>query len=241
LDWLASEFVNSGWSLKRLHKLIMTSAVYRQTSRAAGESASDSDNVLLAHFPMQRLDGESIRDAILAVSGQLDLTPFGPPEELDRTSEGEVVDVGTGSHRRSIYLRKMRLKPLTLLEQFDGPDMVPNCTARTHSTVAAQALELYNSDFVRSAATAFARDVLKENTPGAAAVCEVYRRAFSRPPKSDELRRALAELSDLREAWSKAGSAPRAADKDTTLSGDERALATFCHAVINSPEFIYVD
>jgi hypothetical protein len=241
LDWLASELVSSGWSLKKLHRLIMTSAVYRQASRVSAESTSDSDNVLLSHFPMQRLDGESIRDAILAVSGQLDLTPYGPPEEVQRTPEGEVVDPGAGSRRRSIYLRRMRLKPLTVIEQFDGPDMVPNCLGRTQSNVPTQALELYNSDFVRSAATAFAKEVLEENDLGEAAVRHVYMRAFGRPPYPGELRQALADLGDLRDAWGKDAAVEQAPNNERKANVDEQALATFCHAVLNSPEFIYVD
>jgi mono/diheme cytochrome c family protein len=241
LDWLASELVDNGWSLKKLHKLIMTSAVYRQTSRVSGESTSDSDNVLLSHFPMQRLDGESIRDAILAVSGQLDLTPYGPPEEVERTPEGEVVDPGAGSRRRSIYLRRMRLKPLTVIEQFDGPDMVPNCLGRTQSNVPTQALELYNSDFVRSAATAFAKELLKEKVPGEPAVREVYIRAFGRPPNPGELQQALSGLGDLRDAWGKEAAIETAANNERKANLDKLALATFCHAVLNSPEFIYVD
>jgi hypothetical protein len=175
------------------------------------------------------------------VSGQLDLTPYGPPEEVERTPEGEVVDPGAGSRRRSIYLRRMRLKPLSVIEQFDGPDMVPNCLGRTQSNVPTQALELYNSDFVRSAATAFAKELLKEKGPGEPAVREVYIRAFGRPPNPGELQQALSGLGDLRDAWGKEAAIETAANNERKANLDKLALATFCHAVLNSPEFIYVD
>ena len=149
LDWLATEFVRQGWSLKAMHRLIVTSTAYRQSSIAQPEQVeSDPDDVLLSRFPLRRLDAEAIRDSILKVTGRLDARQFGPADEVDLTPEGEVISKGTG-FRRSIYLLQRRSMPLTLLELFDAPRMDPSCLERARSTVPTQALQLWNSDMLR--------------------------------------------------------------------------------------------
>ncbi len=243
LDWLACELVESGWSLKHLHRLIMTSSVYRQISQVGKDQLhKDPENSGLSRFPMQRLDGESIRDSILLVSGRLDTTPFGPPEGVARTPEGEVVTAGsTDKQRRSIYLAKMRMRPLTLIEQFDGPEMVPNCLARTESTVTTQAFQLYNSRFIRDSARSFAR-IIMGNSPASKQqqVEKIYWTAFGRPPTNEELQHAVEHIAKLEQAWEKElMSVPKQAESTTDVAA--RALEVYCHAVLNSPEFLYVD
>ena len=105
LDWLADELVRQGWSLKQMHRLIMTSTVYRQSSRRdKARDAVDSDNALLSRYPVRRLDAESLRDAILLVSGRLDRTPFGPPVPVVEDTVGLTLPADD-SARRSLYLQ----------------------------------------------------------------------------------------------------------------------------------------
>ncbi len=164
LDWLASDLAVQGWSLKRMHKLIMTSTAYRQVSRRTSESlAADADNRLLSHFPLQRLDAESIRDRLLVAAGRLDRTQFGPAIGVEEDFVGQVVPAGD-SARRSIYLQVRRTKPVSFLTAFDAPVMTVNCERRVPSTTAPQSLVLMNSDFVLNQAAAMAGR-LKRETP----------------------------------------------------------------------------
>src|SRR5206468_1962069 len=107
LDYLASQFISNGWSIKQLHRLIMTSAVYKQSSTPReGLDAIDSDNRLLAQFPLRRLDAEALRDAMLLISGELDLKSGGPYVPSKRNNEGsvEIEEKTAGARRRSVYL-----------------------------------------------------------------------------------------------------------------------------------------
>jgi hypothetical protein len=164
LDWLAGELVRQGWSLKRMHKLIMTSTAYRQSSRRTPQSiAADGENRLLSHFPLQRLDAESLRDRMLLAAGRLDRTQFGPPVAVEEDFVGQVIPAGD-SARRSIYLQVRRTKPVSFLAAFDAPVMTVNCDKRTASTTAPQSLVLMNSEFVLAQAAALAARV-KNETP----------------------------------------------------------------------------
>lgn len=162
LDYLAAEFVEHGWRLKPLHRLIMRSAAYRQghETDAAGLEA-DPQNRLLWHFPVRRLDAEAVRDAMLAVSGELNLQMGGPCVSTQHAADGSViVDAkNEGSLRRSVYIQQRRTQVLTFLELFDAPQIVTNCSFRNTSTVPLQSLALLNSEFVRDRSTAFAARV----------------------------------------------------------------------------------
>src|SRR5262249_6168346 len=133
LDWLALEFVTQGWSVKAMHRLIMTSSTYRQSSQMnALQSERDPDNRLLSRYPLRRLDAEALRDALLFVSGELDDTPFGPAERVERRDDGLVTSIGTEKGwRRSVYVLQRRSQTSTILEDFDLPQMAPNCVERT--------------------------------------------------------------------------------------------------------------
>ena len=156
LDWLADEFAAQGWSLKKLHKLIMTSTVYRQTSAAdSAKLAIDGPNQLYWKWPVQRLDAEIVRDRILATSGVLGDTLFGSPVNIKADDAGQVIIDGDES-RRSIYIRVKRTQPLAILKAFDAPVMEVNCDRRPSSTVAPQSLMLMNSDFILRNARKFA-------------------------------------------------------------------------------------
>src|SRR5262249_52724224 len=155
LEFLAWELARSGWSARALHGMIVTSTAYRQSSAPRPEAArADPDNRLLARYPMRRLDAESIRDAMLAASGELDDRPGGPYVPTQRTGSGEgAVDPTTpGATPRSVYLQQRRTQLASLLEVFDAPSIVATCTRRQPSTVPLQSLSLLNSDFVAARA-----------------------------------------------------------------------------------------
>ncbi|MEC9096313.1 MAG: PSD1 and planctomycete cytochrome C domain-containing protein [Planctomycetota bacterium] len=162
LDWLSDEFMAKGWSLKHLHRVIMTSMVYMQQSKRTPEADQvDSGNQLYSHFPVKRLDAEAIRDSILAVSGKLDTTSFGAPDMVDKDTSGQVIINGE-VQRRSVYLQMKRTEPVALLKAFDAPAMEINCTKRDNSTVATQSLMLMNSDFILRYADFFAARLNQE-------------------------------------------------------------------------------
>ena len=243
LDWLAVEFVRQGWSLKALHRMILTSTAYRQSSRAGADSLqADFDNTLLSRFPLRRLDAEAVRDSVLMASRRLDLEPFGPPDEIDIKADGEVVakDSPEGQ-RRSIYVQQRRSKPMTLLEAFDAPQLKPNCLRRANSTVASQALQMMNSEILRANSRYMAGRVI--DTAGddpEAQVRRVYLAALSRPPSADEQADAVSTLGQMTRAWRRRLEATLPAEP-VTMKARWLALATLCHTVLNSAEFLYVD
>jgi hypothetical protein len=164
LDWLADELAASHWSLKEMHRLIMTSTVYRQSSRhEAAQDAVDTDNALYGRFPILRLDAEALRDRVLAISGRIDRTQFGPAIPVTEDFVGQVLPAND-SARRSVYLQVRRTKPVSFLTAFDAPVMTVNCDRRIASTSAPQALMLMNSDFVLGHANAFAQR-MRDTTP----------------------------------------------------------------------------
>ncbi len=151
LEFLADSLVQSGWSAKALHRLILTSSVYRQSSALRPEiTRIDPDNRLLARYPLRRLDAEALRDAMLAVAGELDDRQEGPYVPTDRNDSGEVVidESDVGATRRSIYLQQRRTQITSLLEVFDAPSIVTTCTRRLPSTIPLQSLSLMNSGFI---------------------------------------------------------------------------------------------
>jgi hypothetical protein len=200
LDWLANRLIAGGWRLKSLHRLIVTSRTYRQSVQpldAAAGVAKDPENRLLAHFPRRRLEAEEIRDAMLAVSGRLNLKAAGPsvvvPVESDlvellyKPSQWEVTADAREHDRRSIYLLAKRNLRLPFMDVFDQPDLQISCARRESSTHAPQALELLNGRLSNQLADAFA-ERLQHETPGDAPrqVELAYRLATGRPPNDRE-------------------------------------------------------
>ncbi|MFN7803852.1 MAG: PSD1 and planctomycete cytochrome C domain-containing protein [Planctomycetaceae bacterium] len=168
LDWLAVEFANRGWSLKALHRLIMTSQVYRQSAVAAATPAGgvepaqvDTLNSLYWKFPLRRLEAEALRDRMLAASGRLDQTPFGHSIPVEENFAGQV-QTKDNVARRSLYLQVRRTKPVSFLTTFDAPVMTVNCERRMSSTGALQSLMLMNNDAVLKEAEHFAQRIRKE-------------------------------------------------------------------------------
>ncbi len=164
LDWLATELRDSGWNLKHLHRAIMLSTAYRQSSRREPtQVAIDAENRFYGRQNVLRLDAETLRDRLLAATGTLDRTMFGPPIGVVEDDSGQVIVAGD-VHRRSLYLLQRRTQPVALMQAFDAPVMTTNCEARSSSTVATQSLMLMNGDFWLGRAAALADRAQREPT-----------------------------------------------------------------------------
>ncbi|MFO1460329.1 MAG: DUF1553 domain-containing protein [Verrucomicrobiota bacterium] len=223
LDWLASEFIANGWSLKGLHRLIVTSETYRQTSDFRPDAAAiDADNQLLWRFPPRRLEGEAVRDAMLSVSGELNLQLGGPSFRPFTTSEYgatfyHLFDKGEPEfNRRTVYRMNINSGKEPLLDSFDCPDPSVKTPRRGVTTTPLQALGLMNSSFVQRQAASMADRVLRltQNNP-TQAIETAWRLALGRPPTEGE------QIS--------AGNAAK-----------ERGLSHVCWVLLNSTEFVYV-
>ncbi|MEX2168649.1 MAG: PSD1 and planctomycete cytochrome C domain-containing protein [Pirellulales bacterium] len=162
LDWLVAALRDSGWSLKHLHRAIMLSTAYRQSSRREpAQIAIDADNRYYARQNVLRLDAEALRDRALAATGTLDRTQFGPPAGIAEDDTGQVIVAGD-VQRRSLYLLQRRTQPVALMQAFDAPVMQTNCEVRPSSTVATQSLMLMNGQFWLNQAAALANRAQRE-------------------------------------------------------------------------------
>ncbi|NNE90671.1 MAG: DUF1553 domain-containing protein [Verrucomicrobiales bacterium] len=188
LDWLTVNFLEGGWKMKRLHRLIMTSAAYRQTSRrepGQTESMTDPGNKWLWRFPPKRLSAEQIRDAMLAVSGELSSTGNGPSK-----SGAENV--------RSVFVKKMRNTPDNVLATFDAPNGFDSTPTRLQTTTPTQSLMLVNAEWPLERARAFAVRVLKGKTsPGTAEIEKAFELTYARKPDVSELASAQEFVNSL--------------------------------------------
>jgi cytochrome c553 len=235
LDWLAREFIDRGWSIKAMHRLMMTSATYRQSSAVTpAHDERDPDNSWLSRMPLVRLDAEQLYDALLAVAGRLDATQFGPGDAVQLRDDGLLTPIGgEGGWRRLVYVKQMRKQLPTHLENFDYPQMNPNCIERRDSTVAPQALHLLNNGMVRQLAEHFAKRVSSESgAEPAREVDRVYLVALGRHATADEVQAGVEALQRLKDVAVQ--QAPGGASADETL-------AVFCHAIMNSAAFLYID
>lgn len=230
LDWLADELVRQDWSLKRMHKLIMTSTAYRQSSRPARGPVDES---LYAHYPMRRLDAEVLRDHVLAISGRLDATMFGPAVAVEEDFVGQVTAKGDVP-RRSIYLQVRRTRPVSFLAAFDSPAGGINCDRRSNTTAAPQSLMLMNSEFVLKHAGLFAQRLLEE-LPTATLdqrLARAWSLAYQRPITADE-------LTLTRQFASRQGGLLQA--QKTPGNHEQIVLTNLCQQLLGSNEFLYVD
>ncbi|HWN97584.1 MAG TPA: PSD1 and planctomycete cytochrome C domain-containing protein [Methylomirabilota bacterium] len=266
LDWLASDFVGHGWRLKRLHKLIMTSTAYRQSSRRHQKGdARDPENRLYWRKPVQRLDAEAIRDAILATSGALNKSMYGPPVPVRPDVHGQIVvgvDKTEGDNkmpvevalkgeefRRGIYIQVRRSRPLAMLHAFDAPVMEVNCERRQNSTVATQSLMLMNSQFMLDQVARFATRLHEEaGDDRGGQVTRAWQIAFSRSPTAQESADALDFLSRqvdyLKSVPEKKDEKPKKDDKAKPAAKpapELQALTNLCQALLSANEFLYVD
>jgi len=242
LDWLATEFTQRNWSMKALHRLILTSTAYRQGSNiAADPHAQDPEGSLLSRFPMRRLDSDAIRDAILSVSGRLDPLAFGPPVPIKVMKDGEVIgDPSKKTERRSIYLTNRRTRPITMLETFDAPFLNPNCVKRAQSIVSSQALQLMNSDMVRESSRFMAGRIIdRVGSDQKAQIEAVYLAALARRPSTEELRTSENALTAMSREWLKTLQTEKPAEPLESRA-NWLGLSTLCHTIMNSAEFLYV-
>ncbi len=252
LDWLADEFVQSGWDIKQLHRIIMTSTAYQQTSnRNAQGNQIDRQKRLLWSMPVRRLESEAVRDGILAVSGMLDEQMAGVPvpvmaditgqwvigkENLNAGRPGPVIDMKGQQYRRSLYIQVRRSRPLAVLEPFDLPELAPNCTKRPSSTVPTQSLELLNSDFVTAQSRFFAVKLTKQSQDIEHQVSQAWRTAFGKEITDEEKEEAISFVTEMQEVLTKEYES-RQLNDDPIID----AVAVFCQALLSSNQFLYIE
>lgn len=250
LDWLASELANSRWSAKHLHRLIMTSTVYRQAAGPVDES--DPDNRLYSRFPIRRLESEIIRDAVLAVTDRLNPKLTGEAVPVMEDGVGQIVigrenldgerkptktiSLNGEEYRRSVYIQVRRTRTLSMFETFDAPALNPNCDRRTSSTVTPQSLLMMNSDFAVEYSDALADRVIRDaGNSDSDRVALAWRLVFGRPPSGGDETDAIEFLAVQRELISELDG-KRKPDDIT-----REALAVFCQSLLSSNRFLYVD
>jgi hypothetical protein len=218
-----------------MHRLMMTSTAYRQNSAVTPAlDKSDPDNQLVSRMPLRRMDAEALNDTMLMVAGKLDQRMFGRPDPVLVRDDGLVTPVESeNGWRRGIYTNQRRSTLPTILENFDFPQLSPACLARTQSNVAPQALHLLNNATVYELAEYFARRLEKEaGADPHRQVEQAYWIALSRAPGEEEKRVASEDLLKLKQA----------AVKDAKGADAERkALTAFCHTILNSAAFLYID
>ncbi len=227
LDHLANRFVEDGWSIKRLIRSIVLSRTYQLDSAADADAAkADAENLLLARHSRRRLDAESLRDSMLAVTGQLNLEP----------GEGSIVrhrdilvnlagNLHEPSNHRSIYLCYLRSSMPPELAAFDLPDFTTVAGQRDVSTIPGQALHLFNNPFVIEQAEHFAQSIMKDSTDDNHRVRSAFRRALSRDPSQNEIDQAIDLLRSTK----------------TELKSDNKAWNSLCQALLATNEFRYID
>ncbi len=264
LDWLAGEFMRTGWSLKQLHRLIVRSAVYQRQSTMTPDSGMESggaspvsfakldpDNRYLAVFPRVRLEGEVIRDAALAVSGRLNVEMGGPsvfpelPPGMETRGGWKVSSEPGAPDRRSVYVFVRRNTRYPMFETFDMPDTHETCSRRNITTSPVQALTLLNSRVTHEWAQGFAGRVLEAVGANDDRQIEAaWRLAYGRSATSDELESSRKFLNDHRGiiAERRRNGEPIALPSvglDRIDPDQGAALVDFCHALLNSNEFVY--
>jgi hypothetical protein len=224
LDWLAGRLLEGDWKLKPLHKLIVTSQTYRQASKYRADAAdADADAQLLWRFPPRRLAAEEIRDTILLLAGQLDERRGGPGFRLYEYTRDNVAtytpleSFGPETYRRSVYHQNARASYVDLLTDFDAPDCAYSVSRRTSTTTPSQALALMNHRFTLDMAESFAARLEQEAGPENVVpqVVRAFALAFGREPDATERRAAAAIIETY-------------------------GLRSFCRAMLNSSELIYV-
>jgi hypothetical protein len=244
LDWLARDFVDNGWNVKRLHRMIVSSTVYRQASDTGSEVSEaeriDPQNILLWRMPLRRLESEIIRDRVLHASGMLEDRLGGPPVPvLPRADSSVVIDTSkltqiSNQYRRSIYVLARRNYHLSQLDVFDQPVLPLNCTKRNTSAVVQQSLSMLNSEFILDQAEILADRVSREAASGSQAdrIGKVFQLAFSRQPAAEEQEWCGDFLGNQAERLTAAG--------EQAVAAEQGALVNLCQMLLNTNEFLYV-
>lgn len=245
LDWLAADFVASGWNQKRLHRAIMMSATYRQSSRQRpNQQLIDPENVLLARMNLRRLDAESTRDAIMYVAGQLADATTGPSVPVTADQEGKIVigkrqernglqtgvdGTSASDSRRSIFVQARRDQQLNMLQTFDQPEMNPNCGLRPETTVATQALWFLNDGNIVELSQHLARRAFQQKVDDTTRIRFVFRLLFAAEPSAVELHACRAFLQEQQQHFVDAA------------QPQQQSLAVLCQTLCASNRFLYID
>ncbi|MFM7056525.1 MAG: PSD1 and planctomycete cytochrome C domain-containing protein [Planctomycetota bacterium] len=245
LDWLATEFMNHNWSLKHLHRVILRSTAWQQSvARRPELDVIDPDNRLLGRMSIRRLEAETVRDSLLAISGQLNPRMYGKPAPVSpddigqfviaidtRDSagrpSGKVESLNGDEFRRSLYVQSRRSMPLGVLEPFDLPRMTPNCEARTASTSPSQSLLMLNHPFPAQQAEAFAKRLQELSDAPATRIQLAWKTIFGRSATDTDLQSATRFLTE--------------AASSGTSSDESTPLGKLCHAMFCSNSFLYVE
>ena len=254
LDYLASDFVANGWSLKKLHRKILLSNTYQQSSEFNEASAkADPANKLLWRFDRRRLEGESIRDSMLAVSGLLNAKMGGPgvfpplPAGIDTRGGWKKNEDKSEALRRSVYIFVRRNTRYPMLEAFDMPDTHESCARRSQTVSPTQALDLMNNDLVLDWSRGFASRVLNDTgLTREAQVDRAWRLAFGRPATAEERGMALAFLDRhtpiVAARLAKNEQVPLPDGIPEGISPEKAAAwVDLCHMLLNSNEFVYLN
>jgi len=233
LDFLTSTFIENGWSMKKLHRMILLSATYQQSSAYNERAAkADPDDKLLWRFSRRRLEGETVRDAMLSVSGALNEKMYGPgvfpplPPGVVTRGGWKKDESPSEANRRSVYVFVRRNTRYPMFVEFDMPDTHESCARRNNTVSANQALDLLNNELVLG----WARDLAKRvgNDAGMTRESQVeraYRLVYSREPRNEETQAALAFLER----------------QDKITGGKDATFVDFCHMLLNSNEFLYLN
>lgn len=245
LDWLANELVQGGWKMKPLHRMMLLSRTYRQATVNPQQDAynlTDASNTHWWRAERRRLDAEALRDSMLVVSDELDMTRGGPSykpsvssdalEGLSTKDAAWKASPEQQQHRRSLYIFSKRSLLLPLMTTFNFTDTTLPCAQRDSTIAPTQALALLNNAFAHDRSAALAKRVLASTatTPEERVRC-AWQYALERDPTPDEARRSLSHLAEQQDRFVKAG----------TGAPEQRALESLCHVLLNSNEFIYVD
>lgn len=260
LDWLARDFMEHGWKIKRLHEMILLSTTYRQQSKKnLLLNRVDPENRLLARMSVRRLDAEEVRDALLASSGDLNNDIFGPSVPVTEDAEGKAVlgermvgsdglfigalkAAGNQAYRRSIYLQARRRLPYNMLETFDFPVMSPNCDSRRCSTVPLQALFFLNDVVVQNRAEHLAERLMKEAKDHRQRVERAYALLFGAIPSDADLTAANRFIEAQTKWFTTEGDAAwKEKVKKSPEAAGQRSWATYCQVLMSSNRFLYVD
>lgn len=268
LDWLASEFIDSGWSLKHLHRLILTSNAWQQQLRdRSGLAQVDPDNDWYGGGRLIRLDAEVVRDCMLSISGKLNAKAFGPAvpvmadrvgrfvigkENLNAGRPGPKVEMKGEEFRRSIYIQVRRSRPLSVLEAFDQPIMSPNCDMRRPSTSSTQSLMMMNSDLLLTYSEFVADRLGREagSVSGSksdtsqnleAQIRLAWQLVYSRAPEHSEVQTALHFIKNQTEVFTGQSAYKPNKKNPPQRSASQEALASMCQMLLSSNEFLYVD
>ncbi len=232
LDWLAAEFIRQGWSLKKMHRLILLSSAYQMSAEVTpAKREKDPDNRLLSRFSIRRKTVEEIRDSLLLLDGSLDLTMGGTLQKGEGTdnefSDGRKSTHPDDSNRRTVYLALRRSNLATMLTLYDFGDATTSTEYRSQTNVAPQALYMMNSKFVADRSRGVAKQLLQQESTDERRVSRAWVSILGREPKADEIRAALQFIAAF-------------PAKPSNDEGRLLAWTSFCRSLVASNDFIYV-